>query len=436
LDESSEIGKFSDWPKLRKALSEPVREIIFAEIDNPAKAQRIIAEIAKIAPSKHHVIIEFSALFDETDDLLARCREKAKGIPPDRGTLFLIDKTGGFDDATDTVALNFWKRLNLLREQWFAMDAQCVFFLQPRSYRFVSSVADHFKRWVPLKLHFTENPLGDFVSSREMRDAKRQILAMPNAKQALDVLEKQFGDALGRGESQATFAARYYIPMFITAVDASEFSRAGELLKQIRDFSIPAVLFPDWSRTLTAYLATRRKIKEATKVAEHYLKWARANGRRYDEAAASYLFGMLWVERENPKEAEIWLKKSLNIFQEIKSEEQIPRIYGELGNVARLRGNFQDAEALYLEALKLAEQQGDQHAMSLTFNQLGITMGDKGDNKAAKEWFEKALESGGKMKNRDLIKTSFGNLAVASKRLGEVTEFEKWVQKYLEAAPA
>jgi tetratricopeptide (TPR) repeat protein len=434
LGELPEFKDLPDWRKLRKAINEPVKEIILAEIDTPVRAHQAIDQLAKLYPNRRQIVIEFDPSTDDANNLIAACQAKETEVTPETGVIFILDSSHISGDATDPRSVAFWQAMNMLRERWDHVNAQIVLFIQPRNYRLLSSVADHLKRWIPLKIHLIPKLLTDFVTNREIQDLRVQRLASENARQSLEVLENQLAAALKRGESPTTFAARYYIPMFIAAVDARDFKRADDLHAKLLGAQIPIGFFADWSRTITAYHAERGNLNEATKCAEAYLKWARWSKRAYDEAAACYLFGVLWRFRENTKEAEIWLKKSLTLFEKVGANSQLHRLYGELANVARDRGSFAESESLYLRALKLAEDTGDKDAVAVTFQNLGIQMAMQKQYARAEELLQKAVEAAKNIKCSGIAASSFFNLGVVAHHRGDPVAEEMWRKRFIEAS--
>ncbi|HEX8198866.1 MAG TPA: CHAT domain-containing protein, partial [Isosphaeraceae bacterium] len=66
--------------------------------------------------------------------------------------------------------------------------------------------------------------------------------------------------------------------------------------------------------------------------------------------------------------------------------------YGQLGLVAKVRGDLNAAERWYGKSLEINERLGDEPGAASTYHQLGNVAQDRGDLDAAERWYGKSLE--------------------------------------------
>jgi tetratricopeptide (TPR) repeat protein len=429
---SVEIEESSDWRKLRKAIAEPVKEIILAEIDTAHRAHQAIDQLAKVSEGRRQIVQEFDANQVDPNTLLSDCQSKTQGLTPQTATLFLLDATQGGIESNPSKSIAFWQAMNMLRERWEHLDAQIIFFLQPHNYRLLSSHADHLKRWIPLKVHLIPTIRDTSHPLRQFQNFQAFDFESPSAHNTLKTLEAQLTTALERGESSSTFVTRYFLPMFFAAVGAADYSRAKLIYQKLAGAKIPEPLFSNWYNVTFRFHCATSNLSAATQSAENYLKWARKKKDRLEEAKAAFLFGILWDHRGKPSEADVWLKKSLFIFQEIGDHAHIARVLGELGVVARQRGDFQEAESYYQQALETSEKSKDTRASGMTYYHLGALAFESRHFVDAEKWMSESLQIATNLNDDWLATPAMIYLGAIAKEKGDLEAAEKWNLKVLE----
>ncbi|NMC47751.1 MAG: tetratricopeptide repeat protein [Chloroflexi bacterium] len=86
-----------------------------------------------------------------------------------------------------------------------------------------------------------------------------------------------------------------------------------------------------------------------------------------------------------------WMRKSLQLYQELDSREDSARIQVELGAIEETIGDFDEAEKIYSQSLELWNEIGDSIWQSTLYNNLGVLQHAKGDYENSFVNFEKAM---------------------------------------------
>jgi tetratricopeptide (TPR) repeat protein len=315
---------------LRNAVKEPVREIIAVEVDTESRAREITGELVALDSSRPNRIIEVDPIKSEPSELLVAARETVGMWPSEPGLLLFLDVSRPHPGEDDARAAAFWQAMNMLREQWDALNCQAIFFLLPYNYRLLSSSADHLKRWMALKVHL----LGRKIDTEELDSAPLTMgLVDPSfAKQTLQALEAQLTEAIKRGEPPETLVRRYYLPMFAQAVSLGDIGRAEHLQKSLEAVQIPENELSGWFNVTVNYELGRFRLDRAEEVAKQHLNWARDRKNLNQEAIALFNLGQVARARGDLDAAEQSCLKSLEI------ERDLGDTYGEARrNVGFLR---------------------------------------------------------------------------------------------------
>ena len=108
--------------------------------------------------------------------------------------------------------------------------------------------------------------------------------------------------------------------------------------------------------------------------------------------------------------------------------------YHQLGNVAYLRGDFDQAGEWYRKALEIKERLGLERDAANDYHQLGMVAQERGDLARAEEWYRKALEIFERIGHPPLMVNTlaeFGALRGLQKRFSEAVS---WFGKALNIA--
>ena len=98
-------------------------------------------------------------------------------------------------------------------------------------------------------------------------------------------------------------------------------------------------------------------------------------------------------DRGDYDEAERHYQRALEIFERLGDEAEMIWSHYQLGNIAYLRGDYNEAARQYQRALDISERLGDQVGIATSYSQLGGLEAEKPDGSAATTvgWHVKAL---------------------------------------------
>lgn len=417
-----------DWERLRNCVAEPIRELIAVEVDSAARARDLIAALRAPAPARPHAVIEFDPVRLAPGDLLTQARAALTGWPPEAGLLCLVDISRPQPGPDDAAALGFWQGMNQLREHWDALDCQTLFFLLPYHYRFLSTAADHLKRWMAVKVHL--RTLATF-GQPEHALAPVGIQDAPEAQARLALLEAQLREALARGEPVASLVRRYYLPMFSAAVSCDDLARARRLHKKIQAVQLDEVDQGSWFNVSFIYEVGQFRLVEAKAIAERHLKWAQARRLAHEEANAISHLGRIAQEQRDWDGAERWYRQALTIAEKLGNQLFMASAYHQLGIISHLRRDWATASRWYLKALAIAEKLGDEFGATGTYHQLGIIAHEQRDWAAATRWYLKSLANSEKQRNERGASHTYHQLGMIAEEQRDWAEAERWYLKSL-----
>jgi tetratricopeptide (TPR) repeat protein len=468
--DASDSFRSSDWELLRNAVKEPVREIIAVEVDTESRAREITGELVALDSSRPNRIIEVDPIKSEPSELLVAARETVGMWPSEPGLLLFLDVSRPHPGEDDARAAAFWQAMNMLREQWDALNCQAIFFLLPYNYRLLSSSADHLKRWMALKVHL----LGRKIDTEELDSAPLTMgLVDPSfAKQTLQALEAQLTEAIKRGEPPETLVRRYYLPMFAQAVSLGDIGRAEHLQKSLEAVQIPENELSGWFNVTVNYELGRFRLDRAEEVAKQHLNWARDRknlnqeaialfnlgqvarargdldaaeqsclksleierdlGDKYGEARSGHLLGAIAFYRKDFDAAERWFLTSLAIDEKLGDEASAAGSYHQLALLAQVRRDFVVAERFYLKSLAISEKYGNLQNAAAAYHQLGMLFQEKGDLSAAEKSYFKSIEIKEKLGNENDAAKTYSMLGLMALSRHDANTAERWFRKSLD----
>ncbi|MER5506149.1 tetratricopeptide repeat protein, partial [Streptomyces sp. NPDC002766] len=105
-------------------------------------------------------------------------------------------------------------------------------------------------------------------------------------------------------------------------------------------------------------------------------------------------------------------RASLAIKEELGDRSGIAGSYHQLGIIAQLRGDYQQAEDHYRASLAIKEELGDRSGIASSYHQLGTIAQERGDYQQAEERYRVSLTIAEELGNRAGIASSYGQLGV------------------------
>ena len=107
-------------------------------------------------------------------------------------------------------------------------------------------------------------------------------------------------------------------------------------------------------------------------------------------------------------------------------------MYGNLGNVFRLGGEYQKAKEYYEKALAIAIEIGDKQVQSTSYSRLGSVFESLGEYQKAKEYYEKALAIAIESGDKKIQSEAYNNFANVFFQLrGEYQKAKEYYEKAL-----
>ena len=97
-----------------------------------------------------------------------------------------------------------------------------------------------------------------------------------------------------------------------------------------------------------------------------------AHRRRVQRGEQLSNLGILAKLRGDYDGAEARYRQSLEIQERLGDQAGMATCYNNLGNLAELRGDYNDAEAHHRRSLEIKEHLGNQAGMAASYNNLGI----------------------------------------------------------------
>ncbi|MFJ4242406.1 TIR domain-containing protein, partial [Streptomyces iakyrus] len=122
---------------------------------------------------------------------------------------------------------------------------------------------------------------------------------------------------------------------------------------------------------------------------EETLTWFPA--RCQSAAAYTHQLGMIAELRGDYQQAEDHYRASLTIAEELGNRAGIAASYHQLGIIAELRGDYQQAEDHYRASLTIKEELGHRSGIAISYHQLGIIAQLRGDYQQAEDHYRASL---------------------------------------------
>uniref|UniRef100_A0AAU3HVD2 Tetratricopeptide repeat protein n=1 Tax=Streptomyces sp. NBC_01393 TaxID=2903851 RepID=A0AAU3HVD2_9ACTN len=156
---------------------------------------------------------------------------------------------------------------------------------------------------------------------------------------------------------------------------------------------------------------------------EETLTWLPARSR--PAAAHIHQLGMIAQLRGNYQQAEERYRASLTIAEELGDRSGIAISYHQLGIIAELRGNYQQAEERYRASLTIKEELSDRSSIATSYHQLGIIAQLRADYQQAEERYRASLTIKEELSDRSGIATSYHQLGIIAQKRGDYEQAEE-----------
>ena len=161
---------------------------------------------------------------------------------------------------------------------------------------------------------------------------------------------------------------------------------------------------------------------EALRISNLALYVAEKSGERARVGNALCEIGDIYARRNPPKEAETYLKRCLNVFEEIGDKKGQARALHAMAVAYDTERRHELAVEFYDKALALAQQAGDKNLTALCFNGLGMAHTSLGQYEAGLDYYFKARTLSEEIGDKTILNMALNNIGtryLAQGRYGE-----------------
>jgi len=144
-------------------------------------------------------------------------------------------------------------------------------------------------------------------------------------------------------------------------------------------------------------------------------------------SASAYIhqLGIIAQLRGDYQQAEERYRASLTISEELGDRAGIATAYHQLGMIAELRGDYQQAEERYRASLTIKEELGNRAGIANSYGQLGIIAQLRGDYQQAEERYRASLTISEELGDRASIATAYHQLGMIAELRGDYQQAEE-----------
>jgi tetratricopeptide (TPR) repeat protein len=214
-----------------------------------------------------------------------------------------------------------------------------------------------------------------------------------------------------------------YIVFLIIAIISFGSAYASSKTSEFQDLVNKAKEFR-YSNTVQAEIYIKRALELANK-----------EGIADQIAEANYHLGIVDCINANYDEAKQRFDASMVFYQESEDKVGIAKLLNAYGQYYRMTHNFVESIKSLMRAIELKIDIGDELALAISYNNLGLTYAELSDNSEALTYCLKAYEIARKHKDTNEIINSGNGLAIVYGNLGEVELSLDFYQKLLNLIP-
>ncbi|TQK99562.1 Tfp pilus assembly protein PilF [Streptomyces puniciscabiei] len=183
----------------------------------------------------------------------------------------------------------------------------------------------------------------------------------------------------------------------------------------------------DQADTITRYVCSQLHTWGAWDWEQHLveetLTWL--PDRSQPAAAYTHQLGIIAQVRGDYQQAEERYRASLTIEEELGNRAGIARSYHQLGIIAQERGDYQQAEERYRASLTIKEELGDRAGIARSYHQLGMIAQERGDYQQAEERYRASLTIKEELGDRAGIARSYHQLGIIAQERGDYQQAEE-----------
>ena len=169
--------------------------------------------------------------------------------------------------------------------------------------------------------------------------------------------------------------------------------------------------------------------REAERLIKEMLDWFDEGSRPV--GTIMHQLGNLALLRGDYDQALYWYLKSLEVFEQLGDRTGMAKSYGQLGNLAFQRSDLDQALDWGRKSLAIFEQLGDRTGMGKSYYQLGMVAQRRSDYDQALDWYLKSLAISEQLGDRADMATSYYQLGNLAFERGDLDQALDWCRKSL-----
>jgi tetratricopeptide (TPR) repeat protein len=114
------------------------------------------------------------------------------------------------------------------------------------------------------------------------------------------------------------------------------------------------------------------------------------------------------------------------------NQEWIADNYHQLGILAQVQGDYEEAELLYQQSLRINEQLDNQARVASGYHQLGVLAQNRVDYGQAEQRYQQSLQINERLSNQAEMATNYGQMGNLAQVRGDYEEAERRYQQSLQ----
>jgi len=150
------------------------------------------------------------------------------------------------------------------------------------------------------------------------------------------------------------------------------------------------------------------------------------------QASLIFSLGNLARVRGDYDEAARQYQRSLDISERLGNQADVAACYGQLGNLAQDRGDYDEAARQHQRVLGIFERLGNQANMAIAYHQLGMLAEARGDYDEAARQYQRALDIDERRGDQAGTANSHGQLGNLAQYRGDYDEAARQYQRALD----
>jgi len=244
--------------------------------------------------------------------------------------------------------------------------------------------------------------------AEEQESSRRRDRSEERTARCLDSLFRLFDDEEHLGDLSKEFPGSRLFEQIESEPQEETDEYLEEIFEMGEDWPVLAPLFgttetagyslPE-TASMTEWMVTQRghahlgrgAYDKASTEYEHLLDQSQ-NSDDLEEAKSLNNLGNVARARGEYEEAEEYLQESLEIKREIGDRQGEATSLNNLGIVARVQGEYDEAREYYQESLEIAREIGDRRGEATSLNNLGWVARVRGEYDEAREYYESARD--------------------------------------------